>query len=204
MFGAKQQVPQRTKVLRSRRIVGLHNLWLKDNRHMIADSKMRSLAFPLRWLKGYMKLLIANERGAVALEATIIFKLLALSLLLPLVDLSIVGIQFLSGWQTLSSFGEYAQTYAEDPNHSPDFSNLSGWTSKLRTSWNSNKVVSALQVVCGDANPAVQCSPGNTNPPRRLVYQTTVTLNFMWLGPLFKCSNNTPCPKTLTQSEPFQ
>jgi hypothetical protein len=48
----------------------LHNLWLKDNRQMIADSKMRSLAFPLRWLKGYMKSLIADKRGAVALEAS--------------------------------------------------------------------------------------------------------------------------------------
>jgi hypothetical protein len=129
-------------------------------------------------------------------------------MLMPLADVAIAGFQLLFGWQTLSSFGEYAQNYAQ--NHPPDYNDISGWTSNLRTSWMLNGRAtgvdnSTLQVICGDANPPNPCSQSNTVPPRRFLYQTTVSLPLMTpLRSLFQCSNNTPCSFPLKYSEPFQ
>jgi hypothetical protein len=168
---------------------------------------MRPLFAPSRWLRSHKKSLIANQRGAVAFETVIVMALVLFPLFLSLADLATAGFQFLSGWQTLSSFGEYAQNYAQ--NNPPDYSNISAWTSNLQTSWTVNGRTTGvnsttLQVTCGDANPPSPCSQSNNDPPRRFLYTTTVNLSLMWLGWAFSCSNNTPCPKTLQHSEPYQ
>jgi hypothetical protein len=178
------------------------------------------LVVPSRWLISHKKSFIANRRGAVAFETLIVISLVMIPLLLSLADLGTACFQFLSGWQTLSSFGEYAQNYTK--NNPPDYSNISGWASNLRTSWTLNGRTtgvdsSTLQVVCGDTtppNPPPPCSQINNGPPRRFLYTTTVNLWLRLLGPFFKqpdgsggwikCSNHTPCSVPLHYSEPFQ
>jgi hypothetical protein len=156
---------------------------------MMAGSKMRSLALPLRWLKGYMKSLIANERGAVAFESLLVLLLLS-GLFLPLVDFSILGFQFLFGWQALRNFGQYVQ-YNSPGNV------VASWPSwKVPTQLDGYPIAN-FKVFCG----ANLCSSGNTGTPRYYSYTTTVTWSPMTpgLNQLFGC----PCSYPLPYSSPF-
>ena len=61
-------------------------------------------------------------------------------LLLPLADLAVAGFQFVSAWQALRSFGQYAQYLRHD------VTDLSGRNSKLPTTV-AGYPISNLQVV---------------------------------------------------------
>jgi hypothetical protein len=132
--------------------------------------------------------LLSDQRGAVAFEMPFVWLFLMMSLLLPLADLAIAGFQFVSAWQALRAFGQYAQY------HSPQ-----AVASKLPTTV-AGYPISNLRVVCGDTN--LDCSPSNTLPPKYYSYTTTVTLSPMVLRSVF-CSAG-PCAFTLPYSERFQ
>ena len=138
---------------------------------------------------------IADQRGAAAFEMLIVFLFLGVSLLLPLADAAIAGVQFNSALQALRAFGQNIQ-YAPPP----DITNTSGWASTLPTTV-AGYPISNLQVVCGDTN--VACS--ETVFPKYYSYTTTVTLAPMVLGPVLCTSGNAnPCTFILSYSERFQ
>jgi hypothetical protein len=124
-----------------------------------------------------------------------------MGLLLPLADLAIAGFQFLSAWQALRDFGQYAQ-YHWPPDITAWNAN-GGWTSTLPATANAGYPISNLQVVCGDTNLA--CSSSNTLWPRYYSYTTTFTVSPMVLRPVLCTSGNAnPCSFTLPYSERFQ
>jgi hypothetical protein len=134
--------------------------------------------------------LLSDQRGAVALEMPIVWLFLMIFLLLPLADVAIAGFKFISAWQALRAFGQYAQY------HSPQVV-----ASKLPTTV-AGYPISNLQVVCGDA----ACSPSNTLPPKYYSYTTTVTLSPITpvLRQVLCGSANPSCSFTLPYSERFQ
>jgi hypothetical protein len=138
---------------------------------------------------------IADQRGAVAFEMPIVFLFMMMSLLLPLADVAIAGLRFVSAWQALRGFGQSIQY------NTPDFTDPSGWTSNLPTTV-AGYPINNLQVLCGDTK--VACSTTNTAQPKYYSYTTTVTVAPMVLRPvLCRSSNADPCSFTLSYSERF-
>jgi hypothetical protein len=138
---------------------------------------------------------IADQRGAVAFEAMMVFLFLGLFLLLPLADVAAACVQYTSAWQALRAFGQSIQ-YATPP----DFTDTSAWRSTLPTTV-AGYPISNLQVLCG----VTACSGTNTVPPKYFSYTTTITLAPIVLRPLLCTSGNAnPCSFTLPYSERFQ
>jgi hypothetical protein len=138
--------------------------------------------------------LIADQRGAVAFEMIIVYLFLSFSLLLPLADIAVAGLRYLSAWGALRAFGQYIQY-----NNPPDPTSPGTWTSGLQTTV-SGYTIGNIQVMCGDTNTV--CSAGNvTSIPKYFTFTTTVTLAPMVLGPVL-CP--TSCTYTLPYSERFQ
>jgi hypothetical protein len=142
---------------------------------------------------------IADQRGAVAFEMTMVWLLLILFLLLPLADVAIAGFQYISAWQALRAFGQSIQYYPP-----PDFTNTSGWYAdpKVVAAANADTrfPITNIQFFCGSA----ACSTGNNTAPLKYYsYQTTVTLSPILLT-LALCGNRNPCSLALTHSERFQ
>ena len=54
---------------------------------------------------------VADQRGAVAFEAMIVYPVLVAFLLMPLADLAAASFQFISAKTALRSFGQYVQYY---------------------------------------------------------------------------------------------
>src|SRR5215471_2730114 len=130
----------------------------------------------------------------------IVWLFMMMSLLLPLADLAIAGLQFVSAWGALRAFGQYVQYHSP-----PDVTNTSSWTSSLPTTA-AGYPISNVQVLCGDTNAGAVCSSTNvTLPTKYYSYTTTVTLSPMVLGPVLCTSRNAnPCSFTLPYSERFQ
>jgi hypothetical protein len=133
---------------------------------------------------GHRDAFIADQRGAVAFETLIVWLFLMMSLLLPLADVAAAGFQFISAWQALRAFGQYAQYRSPQDVAS---TTVAGYP------------ISNLRVVCGDTN--VDCSSSNTLRPKYYSYTTTVTLQPMVLGPVL-CTSS--CSFTLPYSVRFQ
>jgi hypothetical protein len=139
--------------------------------------------------------LLLDQRGAVALEMPAVVFFLMISLLLPLADLAIAGFQFVSAWGALRAFGQSIQY------NTPDFTNPSGWSSKLPTTV-AGYPINNLQVLCGDTK--VACSTTNTASPKYYSYTTSVTLSPIVLRQVLCGSANPSCSFTLPYSERFQ
>jgi hypothetical protein len=138
--------------------------------------------------------LLSDQRGAVAFEMPIVWLFLMMSMLLPLADLAIAGLQFVSAWEALRAFGQSIQY---DP--PPDITNASGWTSSKLAKADSRFPIANIQLVCGDAK--LVCSASNTASPKYYSYTTTVTLSPMVLTPVL--CNAGSCSFTLPYSGRF-
>lgn len=146
---------------------------------------------------------IADRRGAVAFETMIVYLFMGVSLLLPLADLAVAGLQYNAAWEALRAFGQYIQY-----NNPPDPANPGTWKAGLQTTA-AGYTISNLQVMCGDSNAV--CSSGNTTmtlsngsvvaAPKYFTFSTTITLAPMVLGPVL-CPST--CTYTLLYSERFQ
>lgn len=136
---------------------------------------------------------VADQRGAVAFEAMIVYPILVAFLLMPLADLAAASFQFISAKTALRSFGQYVQYY--NP-LGPD--GAVTWRSGLQTTV-AGHTIGNLQVKCGDAG--VACSPSNIASPKYITFSTTVTLAPIVLRPVL-CP--TTCTYTLPYSERFQ
>src|SRR3954454_4954137 len=101
---------------------------------------------------------IADQRGAAAFEMLAVFFFLGVSLLLPLADVAAAGLQFVSAWEALRSFGQRIQ-YAPPPN----VTDWASWQSALPTSV-AGYPINNLQVVCVDTMGA--CSATNFGSPK--------------------------------------
>lgn len=143
----------------------------------------------------HRKSFIPDQRGAVALEAMIVYFSLVLFLLVPLADVAAAGFQFISAWSALRSFGQYVQYY--NP-LGPD--GTVTWRPGLQTTV-AGYTIGNIQVKCGDAG--ATCSPSNIASPKYFTFTTTVTLapiSSLWRSVL--CP--TTCTYTLASSERFQ
>jgi hypothetical protein len=139
--------------------------------------------------------LLADRRGAVAFETILVYITLVPFVLMPIADLALAGLQFVSAWGALRSFGEYLQY-----NTPPDPTSISSWQSGLTTTKVSGYTMSNIAVMCGDANTA--CSSTNVSSiPKYYTYTTTVTLApLVWKSVLCPTS----CQYTLHYAERFQ
>src|SRR6516225_1321269 len=90
---------------------------------------------------------IADQRGAVAFEMLIVFLFLGLSLLLPLADIAVAGIQYISAWEALRAFGQSIQ-YAPPS----DVTNASAWATSALAKADPRFSIPSIQLVCGDGN----------------------------------------------------
>jgi hypothetical protein len=141
---------------------------------------------------------IADQRGAVAFEMPFVYAFMLFSLLFPVADIAIAGIQYIAAWQSLRAFGQSIQ-YSPPP----DFTDTSSWASSALAKADPNFPIPSIQLVCGDANAA--CSAANAVPPKYYSYTTTVTLAPMVLRSVLCTSGNAnPCTYTLPYSELFQ
>jgi Flp pilus assembly protein TadG len=141
--------------------------------------------------------LLADQRGAVALEMPAVFAFLLFGLLLPLADLAVAGFQYLSAVQALRAFGQSIL-------YSPpiDLSDTSSWVATAKAKADPNYTIPSIQLTCGDSNAA--CSGANTATPRYYSYSTTITLSPIVLRSLLCTSNGAnPCTFTLSYRERF-
>jgi Flp pilus assembly protein TadG len=146
--------------------------------------------------------LIADQRGAIAFEMIIVYFFMCFSLLLPLADVAIAGLQYISAWQALRAFGQYVQY-----NNPTDPTSPATWSSGLQKTI-SGYTIGNIQVMCGSN---AVCSSGNlttTLPngsvvaaPKYLTFSTTITLAPMVLRSVL-CPSS--CTYTLPYSERFQ
>ena len=142
--------------------------------------------------------LLSDQRGAIAFEMPIVWLFMMMSLLLPLADVAIAGLQFVSAWGALRAFGQYVQLHPP-----PDVTDTSRWTLPTTVA---GYPISNVMVLCGDTNAGAVCSSANvTLPTKYYSYTTTVTLAPMVLRPVLCTSGNAdPCSFTLPYSERFQ
>jgi Flp pilus assembly protein TadG len=166
----------------------------------MADSKMRSLAFPLSWLIGHKKSLIADKRGAAALEGAIVILFLVTALLFPLVDLGIAGFQFISAHQALRDMAQLTQY--SPPGDVTNATSITNWKSSLPTTVAGYTVTA--QVYCINPvtlaptpAPCAADTPG-TPSSKYYTFTTSFTLSPMLLASVL-CST---CP--VSYSQPFQ
>jgi hypothetical protein len=141
-----------------------------------------------------------DQRGAVAFEALLVYQFMLLILLLPMADLAVASIRFISGWEALRAFGNFVQY-----NPPADVTNPS-WSPALPTSI-SGYPINKVKVFCGDTSNGVACTSSNikTLPVKYIYYETTVTLEPMVLTSLLCVSSNVnKCTFTLSYSQRFQ
>jgi hypothetical protein len=136
---------------------------------------------------------IADQRGAVAFEAMIVYLFLGVSLLLPLADVAVAGLKFNSAYQALRDMGQltqYSNLDATDP------ASISTWQGSLPTTVDGYTVSATIK--CGDAGTAPPCA--GTTWPKYYTFSTSFTLSPMspMLGSLL-CST---C--TVNYSQRFQ
>ena len=149
-------------------------------------------------LKSRKGSLIADQRGAVAFEMPFVYAVVIFTMLLPLADVAIAGIRYISAWEALRAFGQSIQ-------YSPptDMANTSSWTSTALAKADPKYPIPSIQLVCGNGNAA--CSAGNTASPKYYSYTTTVTLSPLVLRSVLCTSGaGDPCTFTLSYSLRFQ
>jgi Flp pilus assembly protein TadG len=149
-------------------------------------------------LRSRKKALIADQRGAVALEMPFVYAVVIFSMLLPLADLAIAGFRYVSAWEALRAFGQSIQ-------YSPplDITNASSWASSALAKADPKYPIPSIQLVCGDNQ--IACSAANSASPKYYSYTTTVTLSPLILTAVLCTSGNAnPCAFTLPYSQRFQ
>ena len=149
-------------------------------------------------LKSRQGSLITDQRGAVAFEMPFVYAVVIFTMLLPLADVAIAGIRYISAWEALRAFGQSIQ-------YSPptDMANTSSWTSTALAKADPKYPIPSIQLVCGNGNAA--CSAGNTASPKYYSYTTTVTLSPLVLRSVLCTSGaGDPCTFTLSYSLRFQ
>jgi Flp pilus assembly protein TadG len=141
---------------------------------------------------------MADQRGAVAFEMPIVIWFLMFLLLLPLADLGIAALQFVSAWEALHTFGQYLQS-----NPPPDVTNTSVWMTNALKNADPRYPISSIQLKCGVNYGA--CS-NNTVSPKYYIVTTTFTVSPMSLLKPVLCNsgNANPCSLPLSYSEMFQ
>jgi Flp pilus assembly protein TadG len=139
--------------------------------------------------------LLADQRGAVALEMPVVFAFLLFSLLLPLADVAIAGFQYISATQALRAFG---QSILYSP--PPDLSDTSSWSATAIAKADPKYPIPSIQLICGETNAA--CSAANTAVPKFYSYTTAFTLSPLVLRSVLCTGGN--CTITLSYSERFQ
>lgn len=142
--------------------------------------------------------LIADQRGAVALEVPAVWMFLMLIVLLPLADIAIAGFQYISARQALRNFGQYLQY-----NPPPDVTDLSqgSWlsTAQSKAAFDSRFPISSPQVLCNESS----CTDPKVTP-KSYSYSTTVTITPIVLKSVLCGSGANGCTFTLFYSERFQ
>jgi hypothetical protein len=138
---------------------------------------------------------VADQRGAVAFETVLVYITLVLFLLLPLADVAVAGVQYISAWAALRSFGQYLQY-----NPPADVTNTSGWPAQTTVG---GYTMSNIQVLCGNTGAGAACTSTNVNtlPTKYYSYATTLTLSPILLKSVL-CPSS--CTYTLTSTERFQ
>jgi Flp pilus assembly protein TadG len=144
------------------------------------------------------KALIADQRGAVALEMPFVYAVVIFIMLLPLADLAIAGFRYVSAWEALRAFGQSIQ-------YSPptDLTNASSWASTALSKADPQYPIPSIQLICGESQ--ATCSAANTATPKYYSYTTTVTLAPIVLKSVL-CTSGTGngCTFTLSYSQRFQ
>ena len=144
--------------------------------------------------------LLADERGAVALEVPAVWLFLMMLVLLPLADLAIASYQYISARQALRNFG-YSILYSPPP----DVTSASTWTTTAVAKANTadpKYPISNLKLYCGDNS--VVCSTSNDKTPRYYSYSTTITIAPLVLKSALCKSGANGCTFTLPYSERFK
>jgi hypothetical protein len=126
---------------------------------------------------------IADQRGAVALEALFVYLFMVASLLLPLADGAIAGFRYISAYQALRDMGQRTQYSTPDATVA---SSITAWQQSLPTTVDGYTV--SATVKCGDAGTAAPCL--GTDFPKYYSFQTSFTLSPMVLGSVL-CSTCT-------------
>jgi hypothetical protein len=144
------------------------------------------------------KSFIEDQRGAAALEMPFVWAFLVVFLLLPLADLTIAGIRFISAYQALRDMGQLTQ-YRPPPSDVTSSSSITSWTSSLQTAYPTvdGYTVSA-QVYCGDPGTLAPCA-STTTLPKYYTFTTSFTLSPMVFPQSVLCST---C--TVSYSQRFQ
>jgi hypothetical protein len=116
---------------------------------------------------------IADQRGSVALEMPFVWGLLMLGLLVPLADLTIAGVRFISAYQALRDMGQRTQ-YRPPPDVTSSTS-ITSWQSLLPSV--DGYTVSA-QIYCGYPPSSTTRAPcaSATTLPQYYVFTTSFTL----------------------------
>ncbi len=147
--------------------------------------------------------LLHDQRGVSALEFAVIGSVLA-ALIVPITDIGIAAVTYISAYQSLRSVGAYA--LYNPPSDVTDSTVLANYLSgKLPASTQvmTNTITNTTVSVCaGNTNiTATSCvAPTTSSPPTSFLFKTTVTLNPIIL-PL-GCKSPAGCQ--ITYVEQFQ
>lgn len=130
---------------------------------------------------------IADRRGVAALEFGVI-ALVIIGMLMPISDLVIAALKYVTAYQALRDLGAYAQYHVP-----PDVTNLASWTLPTIAGYSINAAV-----MCGAA--ATACSTSNTASPKWFTFSTAVVIT-----PLFPAVvPGLAGTRTISYSERFQ
>ena len=135
--------------------------------------------------------LLSDQRGVVALEMPAVALFMMIGLLVPLADLAIAGLKFISAHQALRDMGQRTQYFMPD---ATDPNSITAWKSSLPTTVDGYPI--STKVYCGDPGTEAPCA-GATWPKYHL-FSTSFTLSPMVLGSVL-CST---C--TVNYSQRFQ
>jgi hypothetical protein len=132
--------------------------------------------------------LLSDQRGAVAFETLIVWLFMMMSLLLPLADLAIAGLKFISAYQALRDMGQRTQYSTFDVT---DPASITNWKSSLPTTVDGYPI--SATVYCGD--PGIEAPCAAATWPKYYIFSTSFTLSPMVLGSVL-CST---CPVNYSQ-----
>jgi hypothetical protein len=116
------------------------------------------------------ELFITDQRGSVALEMPFVWGFLMLGLLVPLADLTIAGVRFISAYQALRDMGQRTQ-YRPPPSDVTSSTSITNWKNSLPTTVDGYAV--SAQVYCGDPGTLAPCASSASLP-----YYYTFTASF--------------------------
>ena len=136
--------------------------------------------------------LLSDQRGAVALEMPAVVLFMMIWLVVPLADLAIAGLRFISAHQALRDMGQRTQ-YSTPDATDPD--SITNWKSSLPTTVDGYPI--NAKVYCGDPGTEAPCA--GTTWPKYYTFTTTFTLSPMVLPPSVLCRS---C--TVNYSQRFQ